>query len=109
MKSGRSLIHFTNELEVSAGPETIWPLLIDPAAGPSFYPGVSELHLLDEHRTLQAGTRFRTNLADQDVSASVQEFDPFTRVACGTGPKTSKDSSITPRPSSNLYRYPSSD
>ena len=30
-------IHFTNELEVAASPETIWSLLVDPKAWPSFY------------------------------------------------------------------------
>jgi uncharacterized protein YndB with AHSA1/START domain len=28
----RSPIHFTNELEVTASPETIWSLLVDPKA-----------------------------------------------------------------------------
>jgi uncharacterized protein YndB with AHSA1/START domain len=92
MKPSRSPIHFTNELEVAVSPETIWSLLIDPAAWPSFYPGVSEVHLLDGHKTLQSGTRFETNLAGQDVSASVQEFEPFTRIAWGGGPEASKES-----------------
>jgi hypothetical protein len=88
----RSPIHFTNELEVSVSPDTIWSLLIDPTAWPSFYPGVTHVNLLDGHKSFQQGTRFETNLAGQDVAASVQEFEPVTRIAWGGGPKTSPES-----------------
>ena len=104
MKPSRSPIHFTNELEVPVSPETIWSLLIDPTAWPRFYPGVTAVHLLNEHETLQSGTRFETNLAGQDVSAPVQEFEPFSGIAWGGGPKSSKNSRahhawvITPTP-----------
>jgi hypothetical protein len=37
MAPSRSPLYFTNELEVTASPETIWPLLVDPKASPSFY------------------------------------------------------------------------
>jgi hypothetical protein len=37
----RSPIHFTNELEVEASPETIWSLLVDPLTWPTFYPGLN--------------------------------------------------------------------
>lgn len=30
MVPSRSPIHFTNELEVAASPETVWSLLVDP-------------------------------------------------------------------------------
>jgi hypothetical protein len=33
---------------------------------------------------LRLGTRFETNLAGQDVIASVQEFEPMTRIAWGS-------------------------
>lgn len=92
MVPSRSPIHFTNELDVAASPETIWSLLIDTTAWPHFYPGVSEVHLMDGHKLLQAGTRFETNLAGQDVAASVQEFEPIHRIAWGGGPKSSKES-----------------
>jgi uncharacterized protein YndB with AHSA1/START domain len=92
MTPSRSPIHFTNELEVSVSPDTIWSLLIDPAAWPSFYPGVTHVNLLDGHKSFQQGTRFETNLAGQDVAASVQEFEPVTRIAWGGGPKTSPES-----------------
>jgi uncharacterized protein YndB with AHSA1/START domain len=32
MAPSRSPLHFTNELEVAASPETIWSLLVDPKA-----------------------------------------------------------------------------
>ncbi|MER9924866.1 SRPBCC family protein [Mesorhizobium sp. M0048] len=83
----RSPIHFTNELEVAASAETIWSLLVDPAAWPGFYPGVEHVQLLDGHESLRLGTRFETNLAGQDVFASVQEFEPMTRIAWGGYPK----------------------
>lgn len=83
----RSPIHFTNELEVAASAETIWSLLVDPAAWPGFYPGVEHVQLLDGHESLRLGTRFETNLAAQDVFASVQEFEPMTRIAWGGYPK----------------------
>ncbi|PDS40569.1 polyketide cyclase [Rhizobium anhuiense] len=92
MTPSRSPIHFTNELEVAACPETIWSLLVDPAAWPSFYPGVEHVELLDGHRALRLGTQFETNLAGQDVYASVQEFEPVTRIAWGGGPKASPES-----------------
>jgi uncharacterized protein YndB with AHSA1/START domain len=92
MTPSRSPIHFTNELEVAVSPETIWSLLVDPKAWSRFYPGVKDVELLDGHELLRAGTRFETNLAGQDVAASVQEFDPISRIAWGGGPKTSTDS-----------------
>ncbi|WP_331762177.1 MULTISPECIES: SRPBCC family protein [unclassified Streptomyces] len=79
----RSPIHFTNELDVEASPETIWSLLVDPQTWPTFYPGVEHVQLLDGHESLHLGTRFETNLAGQDAFASVQEFQPVTRIAWG--------------------------
>ncbi|RDS78927.1 SRPBCC domain-containing protein [Dyella monticola] len=90
MAPSRSPIHFTNELEVAASPAAIWSLLTDPAAWPRFYPGVKHVQLLDGHTTLGLGTRFETNLAGQDVLASVQEFEPMTRIAWGGYPKVSE-------------------
>ena len=87
-----SPIHFTNELEVAASPETIWSLLIDPNAWPEFYPGVQHVELLDGATSLRLGTRFETNLAGQDVFVSVQEFEPMTRLAWGGFPKVSEES-----------------
>ena len=104
MAPSRSPIHFTNELEVAAPPETIWSLLTDPEAWPSFYPGVKHVQLLDGHESLRLGTRFETTLAGQDVFASVQEFEPMTRIAWGGYPKASEESKayhawiITPTP-----------
>jgi uncharacterized protein YndB with AHSA1/START domain len=89
MAPSRSPIHFTNELEVSASPERIWSLLVDPNAWPSFYPGVEHVQLLGGHESLRLGTRFETKLAGQDVFASVQEFEPTTRIAWGGYPKVS--------------------
>jgi uncharacterized protein YndB with AHSA1/START domain len=104
MAPSRCPIHFTNELEVAASPETIWSLLVDPKAWPSFYPGVKHVQLLDGHESLRLGTRLETNLAGQDVAASVSEFEPMTRIAWYGGPKDSEDSKayhawiITPVP-----------
>jgi hypothetical protein len=104
MTPSRSPIHFTNELIVAASADTIWSLLVDPRAWPSFYPGVEHVELFDGHRLLQLGTRFETNLAWQDLYASVQEFEPMTRIAWGGGPKSSLESKayhawiITPTP-----------
>jgi uncharacterized protein YndB with AHSA1/START domain len=104
MAPSRCPIHFTNELEVTASPETIWSLLVDPKAWPSFYPGVEHVQLLDGHESLRLGTRFETNLAGQDVFASVPEFKPMTRIAWYGGPKASGNSKayhawiITPTP-----------
>ncbi len=92
MTPSRSPIHFTNELEVAALPDTIWSLLTDPKAWPSFYPGVQHVDLLDGHPRFHLGARFETNLAGQDVVASVREFEPKTRIAWGGGPKASPDS-----------------
>jgi len=38
---------------------------------------------LDGYESLRLGTQFETNLAGQDVFASVQEFEPMTRIAWG--------------------------
>jgi uncharacterized protein YndB with AHSA1/START domain len=102
-------IHFTNELEVAASPETIWSLLVDPEAWPSFYPGVEHVQLFDGNQWLRLGTRLETNLAGQDVLASVEELEPITRIAWYGGPKDSKDSRLTtlgsshPRPTDATY------
>ncbi|CAM3735355.1 SRPBCC domain-containing protein [Bordetella tumulicola] len=92
MKPSRSPIHFTNELDVAASVETIWSLLTDPKAWPSFYPGVQHVQLLDGHQRFRAGTRFETNLAGQDVYASVQEFEPMARIAWGGYPTVDEHS-----------------
>ncbi|APO66750.1 polyketide cyclase/dehydrase START-like domain-containing protein [Rhizobium gallicum] len=92
MTPSRSPIHFTNELEVAVSPATIWSLLTDQEAWPDFYPGVSHVDLLDGHTSLQLGSRFEANLAGQDVSASVVEFVPISRIAWAGGPKASTDS-----------------
>ena len=92
MKPSRSPIHFTNELEVAVSPETILSLLTDPAAWPSFYPGVQAVALLDGHHRFGEGTRFETNLAGQDVTAAVTEFEPMRRIAWYGGPKASAES-----------------
>ena len=104
MAPSRSPIHFTNELEVTASAETIWSLLINPTTWPGYYPGVQQVQLLDGHTSLRLGTRFETNLAGQDVFASVQEFEPIRCIAWGGYPKVSPQSKayhawiITPTP-----------
>jgi hypothetical protein len=92
MAPSRCPIHFTNELEVATSPKTIWTLLVDSKAWPSFYPGVKRVQLLDGHKFLRLGTRFNTNLAGQDVVAYVPEFAPMTRIAWYGGPEDSEDS-----------------
>ena len=104
MAPSRSPIHFTNELEVAASPTTIWSLLKDTGAWPQFYPNISKVQLLHGHRELQMGTEFETSFAGQDVFASVQEFEPYTRIAWGGYPKAASESRayhawiITPTP-----------
>lgn len=92
LQPSRSPIHFTNELAVPVAPETIWALLTDPTTWPRYYPGVQHVDLLDGHQSLRLGTRFETNLAGQDVFASVQEFEPMQRIAWGGYPKIAEDS-----------------
>ncbi|TDV23325.1 polyketide cyclase/dehydrase/lipid transport protein [Paraburkholderia caballeronis] len=94
MKPGRSPIHFTNERDVAASVETTWSLLADTRAWPGFYPGIQHVRLLDGHETLSLGTRFETNLAGQDVFASVPEFEPMARIAWGGYPKLSEVSKV---------------
>lgn len=104
MAPSRSPIHFTNELEAAATPQRIWSLLVDPETWASFCPGVEHVQVFDGHQSLRQGTRFETNLAGQDVFASVQEFEPMTRIAWGGYPKVSEVSKayhawiITPTP-----------
>lgn len=104
MTPSRSPIHFTNELEVAASPETIWSLLTDPKTWPSFYPSVRQVELPDGGTLLRLGTRFETNMVGQDVAASVEEFEPMTRLAWYGGPKADESSKayhawiITPTP-----------
>ena len=77
---------------------------MDPKAWPSFYPGVEHVQLFDGNQSLRLGVRLETNLAGQDVLASVEEFEPITRIAWYGGPKGSEDSKayhawiITPTP-----------
>ncbi len=60
MTPSRSPIHFTNERDVKASPETIWSLLTDLQAGSRFYPGVEQVRLLDGHDRFRLGTRFKS-------------------------------------------------
>lgn len=91
MKPSRNPIHFTNELEAEAPPEAIWSTLIDVALWPSFYPNVSAVRLLDGATALALGTRFQAGLAGQDVVATVEEFEPFERIAWHGGPRNHPD------------------
>jgi Polyketide cyclase / dehydrase and lipid transport len=93
MAPSRRPIHFTNELEVVVPPEAIRSLLLDPEAWPSFYPWVSHVQP-SMGMTHCARTRFETNLAGRDVSASVQEFQPMTRIAWGGYPRVSEESKV---------------
>jgi len=92
MKPSRCPIHFTNELEVAVPPETIWSVLTNSSTWHNFYPGVEQVDLQGGGTLLQMGTRFETNLAGQDVTASVTEFEPVRRIAWFGGPKSSLDS-----------------
>ena len=104
MRPSRCPIHFTNELEVAVSPETIWSVLTDPGTWHKFYPGVQQVDVQGGAKLLQLGTQFETNLAGQDVAASVTEFEPVTRIAWFGGPKSARDSIayhawiITPTP-----------
>lgn len=92
MKPSRCPIHFTNELEVAVSPEAIWSVLTDTSTWAEFYPGVQQVELFGGGKSLQSGTRFETNLAGQDVAASVVEFEPVARIAWFGGPKSALDS-----------------
>lgn len=85
-------IHFTNSLEIAASAKTVWSLLTDPTAWPRFYPGVEHVALLDGRKSLELDVRFETNLAGQDVTGSVQEFKPESRIAWGGHPLAAPDS-----------------
>lgn len=104
MVPSSSPIHFTNEIEIAAPAEKVWSLLLDHTAWPEFYPFVEHVQLLDGHESLRLGTRFETSLAGQDVRASVQEFEPVSRVAWGGFPIAAQESKayhawiITPTP-----------
>ncbi|ADW68501.1 SRPBCC domain-containing protein [Granulicella tundricola] len=105
MAPSRCPIHFTNERQVAASSKTIWSLLTDPYAWPHFYPGVEQAPSLQGSNSLSLGVRFETKLAGQQVLASVQEFEPLTRIAWYGGPIDSEESKayhawiITPTPS----------
>jgi uncharacterized protein YndB with AHSA1/START domain len=104
MAPSRSPIHFTNELEVAVSAETIWSLLVDPKAWLGFYPKIEYVRLLGGHESLQLGTQFEASLAGEDVVASVEEFEPMTRIAWSGHPRGSEASKayhawiITPTP-----------
>ena len=83
-------------MEVEASPETVWALLTDHNVWPSFYPGAQQVRLLDGHDRLRLGTRFETNLAGQDVTAAVTEFEPISRIAWTGGPTADSTSRAHP-------------
>lgn len=91
MKPSRCPIHFTNELEVAASPEEVWAVLTDTSQWHKFYPGVQQVDLIGGGSRLRSGTKFETNLAGQDVAASVVEFEPHSRIAWYGGPKAALD------------------
>lgn len=92
MTPSRSPIHFTSEFEVAASPETIWSLLVDPKAWPSFYPGVEHVHLLDGRESLAPWHAVRNQSGRLRRIRSVQEFKPVTQIALGGFPKIADDS-----------------
>ena len=93
MAPSKCPIHFTNELEVAASPETIWSLLTHPENWPSFYPNVTEVPvLLGGGTAFELGARFDASLIGLDVAATVTEFEPTKRLAWSGGPKTHPDS-----------------
>jgi hypothetical protein len=91
MRPSRNPIHFTNELESNVSPGAIWSTLTDVALWPAFYPNVSNVRLLEGASTLELGTRFQAGLAGLDVIATVEEFEPFERIAWYGGPKEHPD------------------
>lgn len=104
MRPSQCAIHFTNELEVAVSPAEIWAVLTDTSAWHLFYPGVQEVEIQGGGKALHLGTRFETNLAGQDIAASVEEFEPKKRIAWFGGPTSASDSVayhawiITPTP-----------
>ena len=94
MAPSRSPIHFTNELEVAVSAETIWSLIVDPKAWPSFYPKIEYIRLLGGHESLRLGTQFEASLAGEHVFATVEEFEPMTRIAWSGYPKGSETSKV---------------
>ena len=91
MRPSQNPIHFTNELDADVAPEAIWRTLTDVARRPLFYPTVVSVTLLDGATSLKLGTRCEANLAGQDLVATVEEYEPFERIAWCGGPKRYPD------------------
>jgi uncharacterized protein YndB with AHSA1/START domain len=86
LKPSRSPLHFTNELEIKASPETLWSMVTDTSLWPQFYPGVREVTQSDGENILRLGSEFETTMLEQHIRCTVQEFEPMTRIGWGGGP-----------------------
>ena len=75
-------IHVMNELEMSAAPEAVWACLIRATEWPNWYPNAANVILLDGGGAdLAPGCRFRWKTFGVTITCTVEEFDPYERLA----------------------------
>lgn len=77
----RAPVHVRNELGMAARPDQIWPILIDAARWPEWYPNAKGVRILTGENNLALGARFRWTTFGATIESEVVEFVAQARIA----------------------------
>jgi len=78
---GKVVASVSNEISISAAPETVWAWLIRAAEWPQWYPNSHDVKILGGGRELALGSKFTWRTFGVTVHCTVTEFAPGARIA----------------------------
>ncbi len=79
---GRAGVYVSNELEMTAPPETVWAWLVRADLWATWYSNASNMNIEGGTRHgLEAETKFRWKTFGVTINSAVKEFVPFERLA----------------------------
>jgi uncharacterized protein YndB with AHSA1/START domain len=74
-----------NKIQINADPQKVWNLLIQAESWPEWYPGMSNVKVLDSSvRNLHADCSFDFSTMGQNFKGQIREFEPYKRLAWET-------------------------
>ena len=78
---GRVVAEVSNEIAIAAPPEAVWACLIRAADWPGWYPNSQAVKIDGGGPDLFPGAQFSWRTFGVNVRSTVQEFEPFERIA----------------------------
>jgi uncharacterized protein YndB with AHSA1/START domain len=79
-----SAIYALNDIDVKAPPEVVWKLLVDAENWSDYFPPEDQVKILDGGTELGPGTKFSRVTVGFPMAITVEEFEPFHRLAWST-------------------------